>query len=93
MYRAKEEDIGEAARHVQQDIGEAKLVFRMKLLTCKRLSEGSNKPCAYQDPETPQRLSQTGFECLLRRYRSTGACHRIRALGAETWEWHKLPVH
>ena len=85
LYRAKEEP--------QQDIGEAKLVFRIKLLTCKRRSEGSNKPCAYQDPENPKRLSQTVFECLLRRYRSTGACQRIRALGAETWVWHKLPVH
>ena len=26
--------------------------------TCQRCSEGSNKPCVHQDPETPQRLRQ-----------------------------------
>ena len=35
-----------------------KIVFRIKSHTCQRCSEGSNKPCVHQDPETPQRLSQ-----------------------------------
>ena len=43
-----------------------------------RDSEGSNKPCAHQDPEIPQRLNQTVFECLLRRYRSAVDCCRNR---------------
>ena len=43
-----------------------------------RDSEGSNKPCAHQDPEIPQRLNQTVFECLLRRYRSAVYCCRNR---------------
>ena len=30
-----------------------KTVFRIKLHTHQRRSEGSNKPCAHQDPETP----------------------------------------
>ena len=34
------------------------MAFRIKPLTFQRCSEGSNKPCANQDPETPQRLSQ-----------------------------------
>ena len=37
------------------------------------------KFCVHQDPETPQRLSQTClwvFECPLRRFRSAAACHR-----------------
>ena len=34
------------------------ITFRIKSLTCQRRSEGSNKPCAYQDPEIPQRLRQ-----------------------------------
>ena len=43
-----------------------------------RDSEGSNKPCAHQDPEIPQRLNQTVFECLLRKYRSAVDCCRNR---------------
>ena len=38
-------------------VGGAKL-FRIEPLTCQRCSEGSKKPCAPQDPETPQRLRQ-----------------------------------
>ena len=34
------------------------IVIRIKSHTHERHSEGSNKPCAHQDPETPQRLSQ-----------------------------------
>ena len=30
------------------------MAFRIKLLPLQRCSEGSNKPCAHQDPETPQ---------------------------------------
>ena len=31
------------------------LTFRIKPHTCQRHSEGSNKPCVHQDPETPPR--------------------------------------
>ena len=41
----------------QQDGRRGEVMFRMKLLTRQRHSEGSNKLCAHQDPETPQRLS------------------------------------
>ena len=33
-------------------------MFRIKPHTRQRRSEGSDKPCVHQDPETPQRLSQ-----------------------------------
>jgi len=42
----------------QQDSERGETVFRIKPLTHQRHSEGSNKPCAHQDPETPQSLSQ-----------------------------------
>ena len=29
-------------------------MFRLKPHSCQRRSEGSNKPCAHQDPETPE---------------------------------------
>ena len=50
--------IFEELPHVQQDGRRGKITFRIKPHTCQRCSEGSNKPCAHQDPETPQRLSQ-----------------------------------
>ena len=33
-------------------------MFRIKPHTRQRCSEGSNKPCVHQDPETPQRPRQ-----------------------------------
>ena len=33
-------------------------MFRIKLDSCQRPSEGSDKTCAHQDPATPQRLRQ-----------------------------------
>ena len=42
----------------QQDSRRSKIMFRIKSHTWQRRSEGSNKPCANQDPETPQRLRQ-----------------------------------
>ena len=42
------------------------------------------KPCVHQDPETPQKLSQTClwvFACLLRQHGSALACCRDRASG------------
>ena len=69
--RAKEEP--------QQDSRRGKIMFRIKPHSHQKHSEGSNKFCVHQDPETSQRLSQTClwvFECLLQRYRSPVACHR-----------------
>ena len=41
----------------QQDGRGGEITFRIKPHTCQRLSEGLNKPCAHQDPETAQRLN------------------------------------
>ena len=40
----------------QDERGE--FAFRVKLDSYQRHQEGSNKPCAHQDPGTPQRLRQ-----------------------------------
>ena len=42
----------------QQDGRRGKIMSRIKSHTCQRCLEGSNKPCAHQDPQTPQSLSQ-----------------------------------
>ena len=42
----------------QQDGRRSKIAFRIKLVAHQRCSEGSNKPCAHQDPEIPQTLRQ-----------------------------------
>ena len=46
------------AEKLQTDGRRGEFVFRIKLHTFQRCSEGSNKSCAHQDPETPQRLRQ-----------------------------------
>ena len=53
----------------QQDGKRSKIMFRIKHHTCQRHSEGSNKPCVYQDPETPQRLRHN---CVSVSYRGMG---------------------
>ena len=42
----------------QKDCRRCKITFKIKPHIVQRHSEGSNKPCAHQDPEMPQRLSQ-----------------------------------
>ena len=42
----------------QQDGWRGEIVYRIKPHTYQRHSEGSNKHCVHQDPETPQRLRQ-----------------------------------
>ena len=44
-----------------QDGRRGEITFRIKPHNRQRCSEGSNKPCVQQDPETPQRLSQNCF--------------------------------
>ena len=65
----------------QQGGRRGKLAFRIKPQSCQRCSEGSNKPCVHQDSETPQRLRQTVFECLLWRYGLAVVCRRDRGSG------------
>ena len=42
----------------QQDGRRGEITYRIKPHTRQRCSECSNKPCAHQDPESPQRLRQ-----------------------------------
>ena len=42
----------------QEDGKKDEIAFRIKLHSQQRRSEGSNKPCAHQDPEPPQTLGQ-----------------------------------
>ena len=42
----------------QKDGRRGKFTFRIKPHSLQKCSEGSNKLCPYQDPETPQRLIQ-----------------------------------
>ena len=42
----------------QEDGRRDEIAFRVKPCTHQIHLEGSNKPCAHQDPETPHRLSQ-----------------------------------
>ena len=51
--RAKEKPLHDGRRE--------EITFRIKPHNRQRCSEGSNKPCVQQDPETPQRLSQHCF--------------------------------
>ncbi|CAI9170135.1 unnamed protein product [Rangifer tarandus platyrhynchus] len=73
----------------QQHGRRGEITFRVKPHTCQRRSEGSNKPCAHQDPETPRRLREL---CLSVSCRGTG--QQWTATGQElrvqqTWVRHK----
>ena len=47
-----------AKENPQQDGRRGEFTFRIKPHSRQRCSEGSNKPCAHQGPEAPQRLRQ-----------------------------------
>ena len=64
----------------QQDGRRGEIAFRIKSHTHQRHSEGSNKSCEHQDPETPQRLRQNCV-WLLWRYGSAVDCRRGRGSG------------
>ena len=51
---ARDKDKGGA----QQGSRSGEFAFSIKAHFRQRSSEGTNKPCAHQDPETPQRLRQ-----------------------------------
>ena len=57
-HQKKETTWQRAKEKPQQDGRRDEMVFRIKPHTHQRCLEGSNKPCAHQDPETPQRPSQ-----------------------------------
>ena len=58
--------------------------------TNQRYSEGSNKPCVYQDPETPQRLRQNCvWVSLMEAWVGSGLLQRQGLWVQQTWVWHK----
>ena len=69
---------------------EGKIEFRIKPHTHQRYSEGSNKPCAHQDPETPQRLTQNSVCVSPEEVRvSSGLLWGQGLWVQQTWLWHK----
>ena len=65
----KQHTPGPRAKEKQQQDGKrGKIAFRIKPHIHQRCSEGSNKPCVHQDPETPQSLNQN---CPSVSYRGT----------------------
>ena len=51
--------MSKAKGECQKDGRTGEIAFRIKPHTCQRHSEGSDKACVHQDPETPQRLTQS----------------------------------
>ena len=79
-----------AKENPQQDYRRGEIIFRIKPHTPQRHSEGSNKPCAPQDPDTPQRLSQN---CVwvspAEVWISSGLPEGQGLWVQQTWVWHK----
>ena len=76
----------------QKDGRRGEIMFTIKPHTWQRCLEAQTKLCVHQDPETPQRQSQTCLS-LLWRYRSAVACYRGRGSGCSRpgscSVWHK----
>ena len=74
----------------QQDGGRGEIVFRIKPHTCQRHSEGSNKLCVHQDPETPQRLRQNCVSVSPAEIRVSSGLPQGQGLWMQqTCMWHK----
>ena len=74
----------------QQESQRGEAAFRIKPHTCQRHSEGSNKPCAPQDPETPQRLSQNCVRMSpVEVWVSSGLLQGHGLWVQQTWVWYK----
>ena len=65
----------------QQDGRRGEITSRIKPQTCQRCLEGSNIPCAQQDPETSQRVGQNCVRVCPRRPGSAVDCCRGRGSG------------
>ena len=53
-------------------VGGAKSCLESNAIPTRDAQRAQTKPCAHQDPETPQRLSQTCLKCLNVSFRGTG---------------------
>ena len=66
-------------------------MFRIKPHTRQRCSESSNIPCAYQNPDTPQRLRQNCVWVSPEEVQVSSGLLREQGLWVQqTWVWHKL---
>ena len=71
-------------RSPSKTVGRAKLWLESNPILARDAQGAQTKPCVHQDPDTPQRLSQTClwvFECFLQRYESAVAYRRGRGSG------------
>ena len=64
------------------------MVFRMKAHTCQRPSEGSNKPCAHQDPEIPETVSELHLMSPAEVWVSNGLLQGQDLWLQQAWVWH-----
>ena len=75
---------------LQQDGRRGECMFRIKPHSHQRHSEGSNKPWAHQDAETPQRLKQNSiWASPVEVWVSTGLPQGQGLWVQQTWVWHK----
>ena len=71
-------------RRSNKMVGGAKSHLESNPIPARDARRPQTKLCVHQDPEAPQRLSQTClsvFECLLPRHGSAVVCHRDRNSG------------
>ena len=74
----------------QQDGKRGKITFRIKPHTHQKHSEGSNKPCTHQDPETPHRLRQNCVWMSPEKVWVSSGLPQGQGLWVQqTWVWHK----
>ena len=79
-----------ARKKPQKDGRRGKIMFRIKSHTHQRHSEGSNIPCAHQDPKSPQRLIQNCVWVSPEEVRVSSGLLKGQGLWVQqTWVWHK----
>ena len=74
----------------QQNCRRDKITFRIKPHTHQKHSEGSNKPCTHQDPETPHRLRQNCVWMFPEKVWVSSGLPQGQGLWVQqTWVWYK----
>ena len=91
-------------RSPSKTVGGVKACLESNSIPAREAQKAQTKPCVHQDPETPQRLSQTClwvFDCLLWWHGSAVACCRGTGSGCNRpgshsmWHnpsWRRLPL-
>ena len=74
----------------QQDGRRGEITFRIKHLTHQTCSEGSNKSCVHQDPDTPWRLNQNCVWVPPAKVPVSSGLLQGQGLWVQqSWVWHK----